>query len=327
MRWLVLLLMSVMLYTVLLLQDSRMDVSLAIYDPFGRLEWVGGRVDYSIGNKRGVGQLAFYRSDDRFTLYVRYEEHEQRITARFSPSLREARFNSQAFKVLDIQGAEIGTGDCVFVEDFGWGDDYTYFEGGDNCDLSFTDETHGKVEISMGFPSDEGLRYVEGRVTKGTYDFAWWLNSDGPPLASISTTSYQGQSDTVRLSYAINERYRAYMDSSFALTLSTAGKEYYITALADQALPGAIWGRDTSFRLLNPITESSKIGQGSCQRTVDSLDVTCNFEFNYEDQKVTLTKTFHLDELTSIAGTVVAGDKTIRWEAIDMQEFTTASPL
>ena len=331
MRWLALLLMAGSFYTVFLWQG--MDISSASYDPFGRLEWRGGRVDRRAGAAHGAGQLAFYHSGDRFALHVhygRYGEHEQRVTARLAPSLSVARRNSQAFKVLATQGKEIGTGECVFVEEFDWGvgQDYWYPDGGDNCALSFTDTVHGKVEITLGFAGDEGLQFAEGRVTKDTHDFAWWPNPEMNPLAFVSTASYQGKGNALQLTYTFNERYGLFAsDSGFTLLLNAAGKQYHIAALADKKLPGAIWGRDNSFRLFHPITESGQIGHGSCQRPSESYTVTCDFEFHHLGRKVTLTKTYHLDKLTSIAGTVVAGDKTIRWEAIDMREFTTPSPL
>ena len=330
MRCLALLLMSALLCALW----QGINVSSASYDTFGRLEWRGGRVDWSGGNSRGTGQLAFYRNHlgDRFALHVRYgrhAEHEQRITARLAPSLSVVRQNSQAFKVIDAQGEEIGTGQCVFVEEFDWGQDHRYQDGGDNCTLSFSDTVHGKVEIKLGFAREEGLQFVEGRVTQGTHDFAWWPNPDfNNSLAAINTTSYAGQNNRVQFTYTYNERYGVNAsDSSFALLLKTADKQYHITALANNELPGAIWGREDNFRLLHPITEAGQIGQGNCQRTTEQGAITCDLEFHHLGQQVTLTKTYRYGELTSIAGTVVTDNETIRWEAVDMREITTPSPL
>lgn len=290
-----------------------------------KLRWHGGRIDWRnmrTGSK-GAGQLVFYSIGEHLALSVRYGRRAQHISARLSLPLSRIMTSAQDFKVLNSQGKEIGAGRSVFAPDFDWGvgQDYWYPDGGYDCELSFTDALHGQVELKLGASVDKGLQFVEGRVSKDAHGFAWWHNPDLLPLSAIDTSFYEGGNDQVQLTYTSNERNNIfYLDSSFALLLKASYRHYYLEALADAAqLPGAIWGRDDSVRLIDPITESSieKIGQGRCQRAEDG--VVCNFEIDNGKLKATLTKTYRDGELTSIAGTLTKGRKTISWEEIDMR--------
>ena len=120
-----------------------------------KLQWHGGRIDWRFRGVGGdtlgkAGQLAFYSTDNRLALSVRYGTHEQRVSAQLSQSLSTILASAQDFKVLAHK--EKRRSKSVFSQDStwirfhgGWGD--YWYRVGYNV-VSFTDALHGEVNLN-----------------------------------------------------------------------------------------------------------------------------------------------------------------------------------
>ena len=314
MHWLVLL--TVLLSPHLYAADFYEDVS------EGTVKWGSYTLD-SDEKQEGIARLTYYTSSDRngndsFAININHAGTTTYISASLSSAMRSGK----TFTIFNHQEQEIGTGSCVFREDFAdyWHafEEWWYPDGGTVCTLKITDDKLGDIELTKGFDG-LSIQFVQGSITQGNHRLSWWHDVDafwplahvGETSTYVGTSSWQNSDDSLYLTYEEKTLYQYYDPiEEFTLTLSdvTGTQQHHIKAQ---------WDEDITVR--DALTES-RIGKAKC-RHIENQRV-CELIFSIEGYKqIKLTKTFDpWWKLSSIAGTISWEGYSYSWQTASMMK-------